>query len=155
MQRKLFVYGSLLFPEIQFKLLKKYPSSIPAFLKSYVTVCLSYGSHTSSYPVLKYSDGSSVEGFVLSGLDESDISKIKFYEGEEYCLQTVPVSVEGTNEMISTFMRNPDINIEYGPAWDKDSFRRNHLSEYVQNTIPQVLDEYKDSNTELSPGRNK
>ncbi len=143
MKTRLFVYGTLLFPEIQFALLNKQIEGIPAILNGYKAVTTSYGIFNSDYPILKESINDKVDGMVLSSISKKDMEIIKFFEGSTFKLHTLCVLIEGVEEMLSTFVHNGIGNIEYGPEWDKDVFSVEHLDLYISTIIPQILQEYR------------
>lgn len=141
--QSIFVYGTLLFPELQKALLGRYPETEPAQLEGYDANIVSYGQHYTNYPVLKPVKDGIVKGLVLNSLSETELDILKFYEGDEYCLETKSISVHGRVRPLKTFVYTSNENIEYGPTWEMEYFRNNYLNDYIFELVPNLLRDFK------------
>jgi gamma-glutamylcyclotransferase (GGCT)/AIG2-like uncharacterized protein YtfP len=142
MNQKLFVYGTLMFPEIQEALLQKRVKSKDAILEGFSANSLVFGQYITEYPFLKPDNRSKVQGKILYDLTGHDLNLIKFYEGSEYTLLEVNVITGNKNIDVNTFMLNTRVRIEYGPEWEQNKFVSEHLDAYVSDLIPQLLMNY-------------
>lgn len=144
MNPKLFVYGTLMIPEIQYALLKKELRSQDAYLEGFSANSIVFGQYTTEYPFLMPSKNKNIKGKILFPLDAQDLNIIKFYEGSEYTLMNVSVTVKGseTETETPTFMLSNRKKVEYGPEWDYNNFIKNHLETYLSEIIPELLMNY-------------
>jgi hypothetical protein len=129
-------------PEIQEALLKKKVNSKDAILEGFSANCIIYGQHTTEYPFLKQGTGTTVKGKIIYPISGMDLSLIKYYEGSEYILVDISVSVDGKQMDVPTFMLKKKDRVEYGPLWDYDHFVQQHLDSYKMEIIPQLLRNY-------------
>jgi len=91
---KLFVYGTLMKPEVVRRLTGKTPNYEKAFLRGYRKYSTSY------IPYIMKNENSKVEGLLITNLDEEDLKKIDRYEGEGYLYirEKAEVVTERSNE---------------------------------------------------------
>lgn len=142
MNHSLFVYGTLMIPEIQQALLQKKVKSKDAILNDFSANCILYGQYITEYPFLKPNKGSVLFGKLLYPLSGQDLSLIKYYEGSEYVLSDIRVKVDGMDTDVKTFMLKKREQIEYGPKWEINNFKKNYLFDYVNKVIPELLIHY-------------
>lgn len=142
MNQSLFVYGTLMVPEIQEALLQKKVKSKDAILEGFSANCIIYGQYITEYPFLKPGTGISVKGKIIYPISGMDLSLIKYYEGSEYILANVSVTVDGKDMDVPTFMLKKKDRVEYGPQWEYDKFISEYLESYTTEIIPQLLRNY-------------
>jgi gamma-glutamylcyclotransferase (GGCT)/AIG2-like uncharacterized protein YtfP len=142
MNNSLFVYGTLMVPEIQEALLQRKVESKDAILEDFSANCIIYGQYITEYPFLKPSAGISVKGKIIYPISGMDLSLIKFYEGSEYILANVSVTVDGKDMDVPTFMLKKKDRVEYGPLWEYNKFVSEYLESYKTDIIPQLLRNY-------------
>ncbi len=133
-----FVYGSLLFPEIAEGLCRQKLSAESAVLNGFARFALK----GADYPAIIRKENSKVKGKVLLNLDERALELLTFYEGDEY--ELIPVKVElseesvdalvfvwtGGNEFLETF------------DWNAERFNKESLEFYRDEVIPATIKEY-------------
>ncbi len=138
----LFVYGSLLFPELVEKLTGKYFVSVPAVLDGYKRFTVK----GCDYPAIIHNKKSNVEGRLILNVDNMSLKILTFFEGDEYEKETVWV-LTGTKKMeaLAFIWRNDLLYLE-DFDWNKDSFRESSLSLYLEKIAQETKDEFKSSN---------
>jgi gamma-glutamylcyclotransferase (GGCT)/AIG2-like uncharacterized protein YtfP len=142
MNNSLFVYGTLMVPEIKEALLQRKVKTKDAILEGFSANCIIYGQYVTEYPFLKPGAGKTVKGKIIYPLSGMDLSLIKYYEGSEYILANVSVIVDGKEMDVPTFMCKKKDRVEYGPLWEYDKFVCEHLVNYKTVIIPQLLRNY-------------
>ena len=159
-----FVYGSLMAPEVLQVLIGRTPSIIePVYLKNYnrwkVKGYVFPGMIPSSYDNSKFNNNESlVKGKLLMNLSPSEQSVLDWFEGDEYKLTIMDVwspkqtlsnedqlSVNLNDETIwkcqsakGYVWANPlnELNRNsYDGVWSYDHFRTEHLSSYLSQTV--------------------
>ena len=139
---ELFVYGTLLFPELRNKILQKEVKSVSAELFNYQVVVLRHVERFSEYPVLIKSNETKVRGEILIALNDSDMDILNFYEGDEYILKEVSVLSEKEIRNVPSYMPRENFNFAFGPSWDREYFQKTFLQSYLKHVIPDTLTEY-------------
>jgi len=91
---KLFVYGTLMKPEVVKRLTGKTPNYEKAFLRGYRKYSTGY------IPYIIKNENSKVEGLLITNLDGEDLKEIDRYDGEGYLCtrEKVEVVTERSNE---------------------------------------------------------
>lgn len=137
--QQLFVYGTLLFPEIFEKLSEKKFETIPAIIRGFIRKRI-FGC---DYPAIVESLNSEVKGLLVRNVDEKTMQLLTFYEGDEYEKRETEVWIE--NEKINAFVfvwkNNLDDLEEID--WDENEFRQKHLNTYLNKVIPETTNEFK------------
>ena len=139
---ELFVYGTLLFPEIRNKLLNKDVLFKTAYLKDFVALVIQYDHKNSEYPVLQKKPGTTIKGVLLYELNDEDMSILEYYEGDEYTLKQVDILIENSYKEVLCFMPDEKKIRRLGQEWDYLFFKEQYLEEYLNNIIPGILKEY-------------
>lgn len=121
----LFVYGTLMFPEVHESVTGKRFSSIAAVLEDHVRVQV----RDAFYPAILESTGDQVQGIVLENVDELSLQQIARYEGPEYILKRVVVKISGGEVNALVFLWSESRSLLDDQDWDVDHFRRN-ISEF-------------------------
>jgi gamma-glutamylcyclotransferase (GGCT)/AIG2-like uncharacterized protein YtfP len=130
---KLFVYGTLKYPEIVTALTGKVFKHIDANLAGYRIVAL----QNKPYPGLVISDRYSAIGKIID-VDEKSYKVISNWEDTEYSPIEVTVKVGKDQIKAVTFLHNAKAE-QLTTDWDEENFIDNHLIDYVQNRIPKFL----------------
>ncbi len=139
----LFVYGTLLFPELVSALTQKSYKSTSALLKNYRVTEIFDGENPRSYPALIPMLGAEAKGKLLFDVDEKAIGILDFYEGDEYEKININLSVDGANYQAITYAWIGTGDEELKGDWNPNEFESNHLSYYLKEVIPEVLEEYQ------------
>jgi gamma-glutamylcyclotransferase (GGCT)/AIG2-like uncharacterized protein YtfP len=127
---KLFVYGTLQFPEILRALLNEVPNMTPARLGGYRAASLK----NRMFPGLVKSDNSIVDGFVLD-LTRKQYDVIAAWEDEKYIKhyfesKEITVTTERSAEALLAFMWN-EPKLVLSENWDKEKFYSENLETYI------------------------
>jgi hypothetical protein len=135
----LFVYGTLLLPEIRYALLNRNPEVRNAILKDYSVTKFFRNNQKMEYPILKYCPDEQANGLLLNGLSEKEMKIISHYEGEDYQIKILNVSANNSIVKAKVFMYKYPERIKFGTSWDIDGFSKYYLKNYVQDYIPKML----------------
>lgn len=74
-----------------------------------------------SYPVLVPAPGLTIAGQIVGGISEADIERIRFFEDDEYSLETVPVEAEaGPEDCLVCLPRKP--GDDSGEPWHPENW---------------------------------
>lgn len=90
----LFVYGTLLFPEMVFAVTGKQFCTLPAVLEGRQRHKVYEEGQELLYPALQRTEGQKVDGKLLFDVDADSLHKIGEFEGDTYHLQVVTVLAE-------------------------------------------------------------
>ena len=141
--QNLFVYGTLLFPELVYALTQKSYKSTPALLKDYQVTEIFDGAIPRSYPALTPMLGAEAKGKLLFDVDEKALGILDSYEGDEYEKITINLPVDGANYQAITYAWIGTGDEELKGDWNPNEFESNHLSYYLNEVVPEVLEEYQ------------
>ena len=144
---KLFVYGTLLAPEVLNGLLRRVPSHQPALLhgfsrwkvQSYPTI-----------PAIIRSAGGSVEGHLLEDLTEQELRALDYYEDDGYERLVVEVCPRGDGFLSETIEAHAYVwpsdhadELAVGDGWSYDEFRSERLARFVDDVVIPCRDEFE------------
>lgn len=151
MNNKLFVYGSLMAPEVVQTLLRRMPSKIqdPAFIHGFtrhpVRGCAFPGLVRSLTP------SSRVEGLLFEDLTVKDMEILDWFEDEAYEKIVVDVHVQGDNSVVGSVVQalvylwsHPLEELDVDSSWCYRTFREQKLSSYIDDTVQPCRDELDD-----------
>ncbi len=133
-----FVYGSLLFPEIADGLCGQKLKSEDASLSGYARFALK----GADYPAIIKKDNSKVKGKVLRNLDENAIYLLTFYEGDEYGMAPVKVETDSgiVNAVAFVWMAGNEYLEDFD--WSEEKFESESLEFYRDEIVPATRAEY-------------
>ena len=116
----LFFFGSLTDRELLELVLGRDCSAIrfrPARLHGYTTNRVKH----ESYPLLVPAPGAAVAGQLVGVLTDTDVARIRFFEDDEYVLETARVEIRGGHEeCLVCLPRSPEA--DSGEAWQPESW---------------------------------
>ncbi len=135
----IFVYGTLLIPELTEALLGYKPNKKAAILKHHLPVTLLTEQGETAYPVLKQEKNATTNGAILINLSDRDLKILQLYEGDEYVLKDNLVSIENKTVKVSVFMPVDTLQKRHGNLWSIAAFKQYHLKEYINKEIPDLL----------------
>ncbi|KAH7284649.1 hypothetical protein KP509_34G064300 [Ceratopteris richardii] len=124
-----FVYGSLLADEVVSTLLRRLPTTYPAFLSDFHR----FSIKGRNYPAILPAKGDKVLGRVLFGLSDNELSILDDFEDEEYLRKSVEVQrLEDGSKLQSFAYVWADVDDEelYGD-WDYEEWRRVHFESFL------------------------
>ena len=134
----IFVYGTLIFPEIREGLTGKSFKAENAILKGFKR-CIIHGC---DYPAIIPSPHSMVEGQLVFDIDKRSIKILSFFEGTDYELIEVEVFFRNEKERASLFIWKNDLEYLGDQDWDEKIFEQNSLSHYTNKIIPETVKEF-------------
>ncbi|MCY1722681.1 gamma-glutamylcyclotransferase [Prolixibacteraceae bacterium Z1-6] len=137
--KNLFVYGSLLFPEILEGLTGKLFKTSDAILHGFKR----YAVKGADYPAIVENTSSKVKGKIVSGVDEKSMQTITYYEGDQYDI--VPLKIVFENDVIETFvfvwnLEQDDLETQ---DWDAKRFEQESLPYYLTEVVPETVEEFR------------
>eukprot|EP00890_Picochlorum_soloecismus_P000008 jgi/Picsp_1/1007/NSC_04491-R1_aig2-like family protein len=132
---KLFVYGTLMYPEILEVLLHRVPESTRARVQGYKR----YGLKKFVFPAVVEDPSSQVEGILLTGLSDREMVILDEYEGEEYRREVANVTRllddkaddEFPKEQAIIYIWRDEYAYLLNGDWDKDGFESKHFDGYL------------------------
>ena len=138
----LFVYGSLLFPDLVTALTGKLHKYLPVTLSGFKRLRLK----GYDYPAIIEEPGSKVEGFLIENVDEKAMQILTFFEGDEYEKQQV--LVDGAKRKINafTFVWAGNNSLLESTDWDKNEFKDKSLKCYLEEIVPETLIAFRSQN---------
>ncbi|MEW6429241.1 MAG: gamma-glutamylcyclotransferase family protein [Thermodesulfobacteriota bacterium] len=127
----LFVYGTLLFPQILEKICGRTFAAAGATLPGYACVRLK----DRPYPGLFAAPDSSTSGLVYTGVDTASLRLLDLYEGPAYRRLTVTVTGDdGRGFAAETYAIAADHgHLLTGLPWSREQFVRLHLHDYLRS----------------------
>ncbi len=138
MTTNLFVYGTLLYPELVYALTGKQFRTVDAILEDHQRLSIKHRS----YPAVIPSKGARVNGKIIKDVDEASLAKIDFYEDKEYLRKHINIQ----NQPVQVYIYDGKIAKLKDNDWDADSFYRNHFNFYLKKIIPKVLESFEKRN---------
>lgn len=125
MTRPVFVYGTLLLPQVQERVCGRPFPSRPASLHGYRRGFVA----GQSYPSLSPCPGASVEGLLLEEVDATSLERLDRYEGDRY--ERISVRTEGVEAwawQLSTEWQR----LVTGEPWCLDRFVEESLADFLE-----------------------
>ena len=132
---QLFIYGTLLFPEILEGITNKALQTIPGKLRGYKR-CKVFGC---DYPAIIPDPNSMVEGKLVINLDNHSMNIITFFEGEDYRKSTVIIQAGNQEVPATAFTWNGDFYRLEKEDWNKKLFEQYSLQYYAAKIIPETI----------------
>ena len=120
----LFVYGTLMFPEVLLGLLGRVPSSQPATLSGYARHRVSHAPYPAILPA--DSPGAAVAGLLLE-ITLPELERLDDYEGEQYLRQEVTVRADSDQGSSAcwTYVWDDREDLLLKESWDPEAYDRN------------------------------
>lgn len=138
-----FVYGTLIFPEVVFGLTNKNFKSRSAILTGYQRFKIFDNEISRSYPAITKKPNKKVEGKILFDVDEESLKILDFFEDSDYIRKELTVSFENQKTTAFVYVWNPKFEDQLKLDWSSEEFKEKHLRYYVSEVIPRVLEEYR------------
>lgn len=142
MPNSLFVFGTLMFPEITFALLGHSVDPRSAVLKNFIRTTLERKESKAVGPVIVPDSSQVVRGLLLSNLSTQDLAIIHHFEQETKGYQLQPVKVELDDCSIAqtkAYQLEESLRGNTSGDWSEEGFKQNHLHYYVKERIPLLL----------------
>ena len=140
--RSIFVYGTLMAPEVMQTLVSRLPPCRPATLAGYsrhpVVDCAFPGIVASEKIQDSTARQTSVPGFLFTDLTDDELEILDWFEDQEYTRTDVSVTAQDDNQSHDTQVyvwTNPLSELIVNRAWDYERFRKEHLSDYLVRVV--------------------
>lgn len=134
-----FVYGSLLFPEIVEGLTGCKFATQEASLQNYLRCAVK----ENDYPAIIKKNECHVKGKVLLNVDEQSFELLRFFEGSDYhCAEVI---AESANEkwQACAFVWSGKTNELEENDWNPQVFELNALADYVRYVVPETVEAFE------------
>ncbi|MGR9093379.1 MAG: gamma-glutamylcyclotransferase family protein [Gammaproteobacteria bacterium] len=130
MPDRLFVYGTLLVPELRHALLGRTLDGSPAELPGYACFRVRHAA----YPAITPAAGATTAGELVGGLSHVDFEKLDDYESALYRRLVVTVRDNSGNdvESFTYVIDNSAVNRLSDETWDYAAFRLRQLDRYLK-----------------------
>jgi gamma-glutamylcyclotransferase (GGCT)/AIG2-like uncharacterized protein YtfP len=125
----LFVYGTLMIPEVLTILLGRVPVMHEALLRGYRR----YTIDGACYPAIISDTTANVNGQVLLGLTPREVATLDDYEGDAYVRTEVTLTVDGASTSAECYVWRDASRVRLGrDDWDLETFVCRHLEQYLR-----------------------
>ena len=139
MTENIFVYGTLMLPEIVFALTKKKFVTKDCILKWYKRYKVNDPNREQKGPAIIEEENSEVKGKVIFDVDDESIKILDKFEGKSYEKRKVLITVDELEvEAIVYLGANFNKEFLFGD-WDLDEFKQKYLDFYIKQRIPKVF----------------
>lgn len=137
-----FVYGTLMFPELLEALTQKHFKTEDATLHNYNQFKIYDGDMVRPYPAIQEERNESVEGKLIFDVDQESLDLIDFFETSDYKRQVVHPAYNNHSVHAWTYLWRDDADGKLAGRWDKDYFENNFLHLYANKIIPLTREEF-------------
>ncbi|MEQ8703547.1 MAG: gamma-glutamylcyclotransferase family protein [Phaeodactylibacter sp.] len=128
----LFVYGTLLFPEILATLLNRVPHHIESTLIDHRRFAIHDGPKVRPYPAIFPEPGAVVSGHLLPDLSPRECQILDAYEGADYAKTTGQVKKAGQWTEAEVYIWRADKRGQLRDSWEPEYFQAHHLGTYLR-----------------------
>jgi gamma-glutamylcyclotransferase (GGCT)/AIG2-like uncharacterized protein YtfP len=135
-----FVYGTLLFPEVVHALTGLSFRHVEGKLLGFKR----YALDNAGYPAALPCSGSFVKGKVLLDVDDHSFQILRFYEGNEFEAFSTLIETEEGRLPATVFIWRGERELLSG-TWDEQHFADHLLEEYIHSVVPATLKEFEES----------
>ena len=131
MKNNLFVYGTLMFPDVYQQVVGHYPAYQEVVLKGFERRRVVHNGEPCAYPALVVDDNQII-GKLIENVSSAAMVLLDRYEGEEYT--RLKVNVWSGNKVTSayTYIWNFTSEDQLGDIWDPEAFYKDELSDYLR-----------------------
>ncbi|WP_167610364.1 gamma-glutamylcyclotransferase family protein [Maribellus sediminis] len=133
-----FVYGTLLFPEILEGLTGRTFSVQKAELYNFKRLRVAEGD----YPAIIAAEGESVSGMLVLNVDARSMELLRFYEGEDYDCRKLEVKLKKQSVFAHVFTWNNDPGLLTESDWNLKNFEQHFLQDYIRYVVPETVAEF-------------
>ena len=127
--RPLFVYGTLLFDEVQRAVVGRAFRSEPAVLIGYVRRRV----RGQVYPAVRPDPQAETPGLLCHDVDPETLRRLDHYEGPVYDRRVAPVKTDSGTQVDAEVYVLADAHADLlsAESWDRDAFARRHLAGFL------------------------
>ena len=133
-----FVYGTLLFPEILEGLTGRSFSMQQAELLNFKRLRVAQGD----YPAIIAAEGESVSGKLVLNVDARSMEMLRFYEGDDYDCRKLEVKLKTQTVAAQVFAWNKEPDLLTVPDWNLKNFEQYFLQDYIRYVVPETVAEF-------------
>lgn len=128
--KNIFVYGSLMYDEVWYKIVQGFHQKIKAEIVGYKRLKIK----NADYPGLITGEGI-VEGLVWLNVSQSNIDKLDLFEGEFYQRVEDIATDINNNKLVVDFYLIQDsyLSILEDVEWDEKEFKQHGLENFLKN----------------------
>ncbi len=156
MKKNIFVYGSLIFPEVVFALTNRNFKTKNAILKNFKRFKIFDGKKPRTYPAITTFEGNQVKGKILFNVDEESLKIIDLFEPKEcYYRKELKVNFDGKEVLTYTYVWNSKDIEKLKSEWSAKEFKKKYLNFYLKEVIPKFLQEHNYQKTKISNMKNE
>ena len=133
----LFVYGTLMAPQVIETLIDRLPSHTSAILKSgYRRHPVRNYAFPGLIPAVSSSISMPITGVLYRGVTEPELMRLDRFEGDEYRKQTCTVEVaDGKHDAQVYVWANPESELDISKPWSYENFRTKDLEIYLDQVV--------------------
>ena len=125
----LFVYGTLVFPELYTAITNRQRKKYKAILKGYKRVSL----ENLPFPALVKASEHTQPGFLIKNIEPEELLLLIDYEGDMYEYEQLEVQLDHSVCDAIVFLLKPEFEgLISGEEWDMDGFSKLHLDSYLR-----------------------
>ncbi len=154
MPQNIFVYGSLMFPEVVKGLTGKQIEMKDAILKGYKRYKIyDTNGEVRNYPAIRKTEGEFVQGKILLDVDEDSLKVLDYFEDVGYKRIKEMVSINSNMIKVEVYVwpeesdkSKIELVGELKESWGSaeiEEFEEKHLAYFLGELIPDTLKEYK------------
>jgi len=133
-----FVYGTLLFPEILTGLTGRTFTEVAATLPGFRRMQVKFGD----YPAIIKADETDVQGKLILDVDARSLELLRFYEGDDYDCIEAEVQLDDQKVRALVFVWKNDRKLIAEPDWNPDKFKNHFLKDYTRYVVPETVAEF-------------
>jgi len=133
--QNIFVYGSLMFPEIVKAITNKEFEMIDFKLLGYKR----YWLKDRNYPALVDDENSFVLWKMILNVDEKSLKLLDYFEWDEYFKKELEID----NKRFIVYLWKKELYDFLNWDWDEKEFKEKYLEKYVNDIIPKELENFK------------
>ena len=135
MKNPVFVYGTLLFPEVRRALFGREPATVRAELRGYARYAIRAPGFE-PFPVIVAETQGRVDGLLISDMDQSEVDCLDCFEnvaGGLYDKLVLNVFSEARETQgVITYAAGPRLADSIAEPWDPAAFRRDGLCSFMR-----------------------
>jgi gamma-glutamylcyclotransferase (GGCT)/AIG2-like uncharacterized protein YtfP len=124
----MFVYGTLMVPEIMKRVVGRVPPSVAALLPGYRR----YRVPGEAYPAIVAAVDFQVDGLCYQGLNRHELELLDAYEGDSYVRTPVELLVAGRVQRDECYVARPgDESLPSLEPWELEEFLAVHYNQFM------------------------
>lgn len=127
-----FVYGSLMFPQVWRRVVRGTHDGAPAVLRGHRRSAL----RDAEYPGAVPDPGARIAGWIWFDVDADDVARLDAFEGDEYRRDKVEVELDDARAceaQVYVFLERDRLATL---DWDAAAFERDHLEHFLSRRAP-------------------